>query len=84
VAVKLRTTAPRVAVVGIGFSIALAVAVATLRSVNAEPFERSAEVPGNVAFAVVFAVPAYSLSSASAVDPHSWSLPGFWTWDSPS
>jgi len=58
VVVTFRTTAPQTAVVGIGLSFALAVAMATLRSVNAEPIEQSAEVPGNVAFAVVFAVPA--------------------------
>jgi hypothetical protein len=54
----LRPAAPRVAVVGIGLSFALAVAVAILRAVNAEPVERAAEVFGNVGFTVVFAAPA--------------------------
>jgi hypothetical protein len=58
VAVTLRPTAPRIAVVGIVLSLALAVAVGILRTVNAEPVERAAEVAGNVAFAVVFAAPA--------------------------
>ena len=48
---------PRIAVVGIVLSFALAVAVGILRTVNAEPVERAAEVAGNVAFAVVFAAP---------------------------
>ncbi len=51
-------TAPRIAVVGIVLSFALAVAVGILRTVNAEPVERAAEVAGNVAFAMVFAAPA--------------------------
>ncbi|MGH2571972.1 MAG: hypothetical protein ACRDGU_00515 [Actinomycetota bacterium] len=54
----LRPTAPRIAVVGIVLSFALAVAVGILRTVNAEPVERAAEVAGNIAFAVVFAAPA--------------------------
>jgi hypothetical protein len=58
VAVTLRPTAPRIAVVGIVLSFALAVAVGILRTVNAEPVERAAEFPGNVAFAMVFAAPA--------------------------
>jgi hypothetical protein len=58
VAVILRPNAPRIAVVGIVLSFALAVAVGILRTVNAEPVERAAEVAGNVAFAVVFAAPA--------------------------
>jgi hypothetical protein len=57
-AVTLRPTAPRIAVVGIVLSFALAVAVGILRTVNAEPVERVAEVAGNVAFAVVLAAPA--------------------------
>ncbi|MGH2572201.1 MAG: hypothetical protein ACRDGU_01720 [Actinomycetota bacterium] len=55
-AVTVRST-PRIAVVGIVLSFALAVAVGILRTVNAEPVERVAEVAGNVAFAVVFAAP---------------------------
>jgi hypothetical protein len=51
-------TAPRIAIVAIVLSFALAVAVGILRTVNAEPVERAAEVAGNVAFAVVFAAPA--------------------------
>jgi hypothetical protein len=58
VAVTLRPAAPRIAVVGIVLSFALAVAVGILRTVNAEPVERAAEAAGNVAFAVVFAGPA--------------------------
>jgi hypothetical protein len=58
VAVTLRPVAPRIAVVGIVLSFALAVAVGILRTVNAEPVERAAEVAGNVAFSVVFAAPA--------------------------
>jgi hypothetical protein len=57
VAVTLRP-APRIAVVGIVLSFALAFAVGILRTVNAQPVERAAEVAGNVAFAVVFAAPA--------------------------
>jgi hypothetical protein len=53
-----RATAPRIAIVAIVLSFALALAVGILRTVNAEPVERAAEVAGNVAFAVVFAVPA--------------------------
>ena len=53
-----RPTAPRIAIVAIVLSFALAVAVGILRTVNAEPVERAAEVAGNVAFAVVFVVPA--------------------------
>ena len=53
-----RPTAPRIAVVGIVLSFALAVAVGILRTVNAEPVERATEVAGNVAFAMVFAAPA--------------------------
>ena len=51
-------TAPRIAIVAIVLSFALAVAVGILRTVNAEPVEWAAEVAGNVAFAVVFAAPA--------------------------
>lgn len=53
-----RPTAPRIAVVGIVLSFSLAVAVGILRTVNAEPVERAAEVVGNIAFSVVFAAPA--------------------------
>jgi hypothetical protein len=49
---------PRIAVVAIAVSFALAAGVGILRTVNAEPVERTAEVAGNVAFALVFAVPA--------------------------
>jgi hypothetical protein len=58
VALTLRPAAPWIAVVGIVLSFALAVAMGILRTVNAEPVERAAEVAGNVAFAVVFAAPA--------------------------
>jgi hypothetical protein len=58
VAVTERPAAPWIAVVGIVLSFVLAVAVGILRTVNAEPVERAAEVAGNVAFAVVFAAPA--------------------------
>jgi hypothetical protein len=51
-------TAPRIAIVAITLSFALAAGVGILRTVNAEPVERTAEVAGNIAFAVVFAVPA--------------------------
>jgi hypothetical protein len=51
-------TVPRTALVGIVLSFALAGAVGILRTVNAEPAERGAEVVGNVAFAIVFAAPA--------------------------
>ena len=54
----MRPSAPRIAVVGISLSFALAVAVAILRAVNAEPVERAAEVAGDVAVAVVFFTPA--------------------------
>ncbi|MGZ5300394.1 MAG: hypothetical protein ACXWEJ_01055 [Actinomycetota bacterium] len=50
--------APRVAVIGIIISLILAVGVAVLRSVNADPVERAAEVAGTIAFATVFATPA--------------------------
>lgn len=53
-----RPTAPRIAIVAIVLSFALAFAVGILRTVNAEPVERAAEVAGNIAFAVVFVVPA--------------------------
>jgi hypothetical protein len=56
--VSPRPTAPRIAVVGIVLSFSLAVAVGILRTVNAEPVERAAEVVGNIAFSVVFAAPA--------------------------
>jgi hypothetical protein len=58
VALTLRPAAPRIVVVGIVLSLALAVALGILRTVNAEPVERTAEVAGNFAFAVVFAAPA--------------------------
>ncbi len=51
-------TVPRVALVAIVLSFALAGAVGILRTVNAEPVERAAEVAGNAAFAIVFAAPA--------------------------
>lgn len=56
-AVSLRPTGSRIAVFGIVLSFSLAVAVGILRSVNAAPVERAAEVAGNVAFSVVFAAP---------------------------
>jgi hypothetical protein len=43
---------------GIVLSFSLAVAVGALRTVNAEPAERTAEIAGNIAFSVVFAAPA--------------------------
>jgi hypothetical protein len=54
-----REVAPRIAVIGIVISLILAVGVAVLRSVNADPVERSAEIAGAVAFATVFATPAF-------------------------
>jgi len=51
-------TVPRIALVAIVLSFALAVAVGVLRTVNAEPVERAVEVAGNLAFAMVFAAPA--------------------------
>src|SRR6266545_4072721 len=45
-------TVPRVALVAIVLSFALAGAVSILRTVNAEPVERAAEVAGNAAFTV--------------------------------
>lgn len=56
-AVIPRSTAPRIAVVGIVLSFALAVAIGILRTVNAEPVERGVEVAGNIGFAIVFAAP---------------------------
>jgi hypothetical protein len=56
--VNPRPTAPRIAIVAIVLSFALAFAVGILRTVNAKPVERAAEVAGNIAFAVVFVVPA--------------------------
>jgi len=58
VAVTPGPTVPRIAIVAIVLSFALAVAVGILRTVNAEPVERAAEVAGNIAFAIVFAAPA--------------------------
>ena len=55
---SLRRTVPRIAVVAIAVSLALAVAVGILRTFNAEPVERAAEVRGNIVLAMVFAVPA--------------------------
>jgi hypothetical protein len=52
-------SAPRVAVIGIVISLISAVGVAALRSVNAEPVERTAEIAGTIAFAAVFAAPAF-------------------------
>jgi len=49
--------APRVAAVAIGVSFALAVGVGVLRTANTEPALRSAEAAGNLAFALVFALP---------------------------
>lgn len=51
-------TGSRIALIAIVLSFALAGAVGVLRTVNAEPVERAAEVAGNVAFAIVFAAPA--------------------------
>jgi hypothetical protein len=51
-------SATRTAFIGIVLSFSLAVVVGVLRTVNAEPVERSAEVAGNIAFSVVFAAPA--------------------------
>lgn len=53
-----RSTAPRIAVVGIVLSLVLAVGIGILRTANAEPVERGVEVAGNIAFAIVFAAPA--------------------------
>ena len=57
-AVTPSPTVPRTAVLGIVLSFALAVGVGILRTVNAEPVERGAEVIGNFGFAIVFATPA--------------------------
>jgi hypothetical protein len=57
VAVTSRPPIPRIAVIGIGLSLALAVTVGIVRTINAEPVERAAEVFGNAGFAVVFAAP---------------------------
>jgi len=57
-AVTPGSNAPRIALVAIVLSFALAGAVGILRTVSAEPVERAAEVAGNVAFAIVFAAPA--------------------------
>jgi hypothetical protein len=57
VAVTSRPPIPRIAVIGIGLSFALAVTVGVVRAINAEPVERAAEVFGNAGFAVVFAAP---------------------------
>lgn len=54
----LRPHAPRIAIVAIVLSCALAVALGILRTVNAEPIERASEVAGNVMLGVVFATPA--------------------------
>jgi hypothetical protein len=56
-AVIPRSTAPRIAVVGIVLSFALAVAIGFLRTVNAEPVEGGVEVAGNIGFAIVLAAP---------------------------
>jgi hypothetical protein len=53
---------PRVAVIGIVISLILAVGVSVLRTVNAEPVERTAEIAGTIAFAAVFAAPAFLAS----------------------
>jgi hypothetical protein len=53
-----RSTAPRIAVVGIVLSLVLAVGIGILRTANAEPVEPGVEVAGNIAFAIVFAAPA--------------------------
>jgi len=53
-----RSTAPRIAVVGIVLSLVLAAGIGILRTANAEPVERGVEVAGNIAFAIVFAAPA--------------------------
>ena len=49
---------PRIGAMGIVLSFALAVGVGVLRTVNADPVERTVEVAGNIAFSVVFAAPA--------------------------
>lgn len=61
-AVAEHQVAPRIALIGIVFSLTLGVGVAMLRSANADPVERSAEIVGAVAFAVVFAAPAFLAS----------------------
>jgi hypothetical protein len=49
---------PRSAIAAIALSLALGVGGAVLRTVGATPVERSAQVAGTVAFAVVFLAPA--------------------------
>jgi hypothetical protein len=58
VAATVRSAGPRIAVLGIVLSFALALGVGILRIANAEPVERATEIAGNVAFAGVFAAPA--------------------------
>jgi hypothetical protein len=77
-------TAPRIAIVAIVLSFALAVAVGILRTVNAEPVERAAEVAGNVAFVVVFAAPALLALLGLMADHRSWWPPVPSTWGSRS
>ncbi len=48
----------RAAIAGIALSFVLAIGVGVLRWANAEPAERSFELAGNVAFAIVLATPA--------------------------
>jgi hypothetical protein len=47
----------RTAAIGIALSLAFGIGVAVLRAINAEPVARSAEIAGDVAFAVVFLGP---------------------------
>ena len=57
--VTQQPAAPGIAFVGIAISLIFAVGVGVLRSVNADPVERTAEIAGTIAFAAVFATPAF-------------------------
>jgi hypothetical protein len=50
--------ASRAASIGVIVAVLLGIGVAVLRSVNANPVERSVQVAGTIAFATVFAAPA--------------------------
>lgn len=53
-----RSGTPRVAIAAIAPSVALGIGVAALRVVGSTPIERSAQIAGTIAFAVVFVSPA--------------------------
>jgi hypothetical protein len=50
--------ASRVGSIGVIVAVLLGIGIAVLRSVNANPVERAAQVAGTIAFAAVFAAPA--------------------------